>query len=68
MSNAAVNAPAIEFTFQYGEIKSVGRRRGGGAIVIFTFQYGEIKSDMEDADGYKARKFTFQYGEIKRGR
>ena len=32
------------FTFQYGEIKSVGSLTHNCASMRFTFQYGEIKS------------------------
>ena len=35
-----------EFTFQYGEIKSLYHRQQHRANRKFTFQYGEIKSIM----------------------
>ena len=55
----------VEFTFQYGEIKSVHGYIYKCLSQEFTFQYGEIKSPQAKSAGHRCDKFTFQYGEIK---
>ena len=57
----------MEFTFQYGEIKSLVLVFIIHFQMIFTFQYGEIKSSFCTSKGRAIIQFTFQYGEIKSG-
>ena len=55
----------IEFTFQYGEIKSGFFGLNALHVIPFTFQYGEIKSAFCRISTEWFTGFTFQYGEIK---
>mgnify|MGYP000988660935 CR=1 FL=1 len=55
-----------QFTFQYGEIKSIVRYFFPIVFAKFTFQYGEIKSVAANLRNAFRFGFTFQYGEIKR--
>ena len=55
----------IEFTFQYGQIKSCVPSALKSLSCRFTFQYGQIKRHEQNKPVRSRQGFTFQYGQIK---